>query len=51
VLKIYKGISVPEAPAQLLAGDNLARPIQQGCKYLKRLFRQPDLDAILREFS
>src|ERR1700752_64791 len=51
MVEIHIGIGRPEAVAQFLPGDDLARTVQQLCEYLKRLLLQLDLGPITAELS
>lgn len=51
VLEIDEGVRSPQALAQFLAGDHLARFFEESGKDLKRLLRQLGFDAVAVEFG
>src|SRR5579884_3405628 len=51
VVEIDEGIGGPEAVAEVFAGDDIARALEQDNQYLERLFLELDFAAIAKEFA
>src|SRR5258708_18642215 len=51
MVEVHEGIGGPQFLAQIFAGHHFSMALQKHGQYLKRLFLQAELDAVLAEFA